>query len=85
MMRVEALRRLGNRCWWNEDTTESGREALVHYHEKIDEKRNIGLGPEHDWTSHAADAIGMMAMVYKEPSAMASFNRPINYPRRAVA
>lgn len=85
MMRVEALRRLGNRIWWNEDTTEHGREALVHYHEKIDEKRNIGLGPEHDWTSHAADSIGMMAMCYAEPSATAAFNRPLHYANQGYA
>jgi phage terminase large subunit len=29
----------------------------------------IDLGPEHDWASHAADAFGMMAIVYEEPTA----------------
>jgi hypothetical protein len=33
-------------------TTEAGREALGWYHEKKDEKRGIGLGPDHDWSSH---------------------------------
>jgi len=79
MMRVEALRRLGNRIWWNDGPTAPGREALVHYHEKIDERRNVGLGPEHDWTSHAADSIGMMAMCYVEPASSSAFNRPIQY------
>lgn len=32
-----------------------------------DEKRNVGLGPEHDWSSHAADAFGYMAIAYEEP------------------
>ena len=31
------------------------------------EKRSIGLGPEHDWSSHAADAFGYMAIAYEEP------------------
>jgi hypothetical protein len=31
-----------------------GRDALGYYHERQDEKRNVGLGPEHDWSSHAA-------------------------------
>src|SRR5215471_256326 len=29
--------------------------------------RSIGLGPEHDWSSHAADAFGYMAIAYEEP------------------
>ena len=33
------------------------------------EKRSIGLGPEHDWSSHAADAFGYMAIAYEEPPA----------------
>jgi len=84
-MRVEAVRRLGPKMWFNENTTEPGRDALGFYHERKDEQRNVGLGPEHDWSSHAADSFGLMAVCYVEPSAMASFNRPINYPRRAVA
>jgi phage terminase large subunit len=67
MMRIEALRRVFPRCWFNETTTEAGREALGFYHERRDETRNIGLGPEHDWSSHAADAAGLMAIVYEEP------------------
>lgn len=50
MMRVEALRRLGPQLWFNAETTESGREALGFYHERKDETRNVGLGPEHDWS-----------------------------------
>jgi len=33
MMRVEALRRLGPQIWWNESTTEPGRDAIGFYHE----------------------------------------------------
>ncbi len=79
MMRIEALRRLGPQLWFNEDTTEPGREALGFYHERRDEARNIGLGPEHDWSSHAADALGLMAVCYEQPGRAAAFNRPIRY------
>jgi phage terminase large subunit len=65
--RIEALRRLFPSIWFNEDTTEAGRAALGWYHEKRDETRNIGLGPEHDWSSHGADAAGLMAVAYEEP------------------
>lgn len=68
MMRVEAVRRILPRCWFNETTTESGRDALGYYHEKKDEVRNIGLGPDHDWSSHSADAFGLMAIRYEEPA-----------------
>lgn len=67
MMRVESARRLFPRIWFNAETTEAGRDALGYYHEKKDEVRNIGLGPDHDWSSHAADAFGLMCIVYEEP------------------
>ena len=34
MMRIEALRRLGPQLWFNEASTEAGRDALGFYHEK---------------------------------------------------
>lgn len=66
MMRVDAGRRLFPRMRFNDGPTEAGRDALGWYHEKVDEKRNVGLGPEHDWSSHAADAFGLMCVVYEE-------------------
>ena len=45
MIRVNAVRRLLPSMWFNKDTTEGGRDALAAYHEKRDEERNIGLGP----------------------------------------
>ena len=38
-----------------------------------------GWGPEHDWSSHAADALGLMAICYEEPGREVSFNRAIRY------
>ena len=67
MMRVEAARRLFPQCWFDEAATEAGRDALGFYHEKRDEARNVGLGPNHDWSSHAADAFGLMCVAYEEP------------------
>lgn len=52
MMRIEAVRRLFPKIWFNEATTEAGRDALGYYHERKDEERNVGLGPDHDWSSH---------------------------------
>lgn len=67
MQRIEASRRLFPRIWFDAGRTEPGRDALGNYHEKRDDERNVGLGPEHDWSSHAADAFGLMCIDYTEP------------------
>ena len=66
MARIESGRRVFPQVWFNQDTTEAGRSALGWYHEKKDEVRGIGLGPDHDWASHSADAFGLMAIVYEK-------------------
>ena len=83
MQRVEAVRRAFPMYWFNEGTTQAGLDALGWYHEKRDEERGIGLGPNHDWASHSADAFGLGASVYEAPT-----NRPvepIKYTRRYLA
>src|SRR5574343_1214098 len=65
-VRIEAVRRVFPSCWFNEATTEPGREALGWYHEKRDDARGVGLGPDHDWSSHGADAFGLMACDYEK-------------------
>lgn len=67
MFRVEALRRLFPSIWVNEGTTEAGMEAIAAYKAKWDDKRELDLGPDHDWASHSADALGMVGIVYEEP------------------
>lgn len=78
--RIEAVRRAFPNVWFNEATTEAGRKALGFYRENWDDKRQIGLGPLHDWASHSADAYGLMAVDYElhgTPVSMA----PIPYKR----
>jgi len=48
---------------------------LGWYHEKKDPARDIGLGPDHDWSSHGADAFGLMCIVAEEAQRAAA---PIN-------
>lgn len=67
--RIEAVRRLFPSIYFNDVATEPGRDALGFYHERRDDKRGIGLGPEHDWSSHAADAFGLMAVDYEQNGA----------------
>lgn len=66
-VRIEMVRRRLPQCWFDEKA-QPGIDALAAYHEKRDEKRGVGLGPDHDWASHGADAFGLMCMDYKEPT-----------------
>ncbi|HKR17647.1 PBSX family phage terminase large subunit [Rhizorhapis sp.] len=79
-IRIEAVRRLFPRMWFDETRCAGGLQALGWYHEKKDEVRGIGLGPEHDWSSHCADAFGLMAVTYKPPA----IQRVINYSNRGI-
>lgn len=80
-MRIEAGRRMFPSIWFDEESTAGGREALGWYHEKKDENRDIGLGPEHDWSSHGADAFGLMCVAYEAPKPK---DEPIKYPKMRV-
>ena len=80
--RIEAVRRLFPSMWFNEETTRPGLDALGWYHEKKDEVRGIGLGPEHDWASHGADAFGLLAIAYKPPQVGSL--KPIPYSTKGV-
>lgn len=71
LKRIEAARRLFPAVWFNEKTCSAGLDALGWYHERRDEARHVGLGPEHDFSSHAADAFGLMCVAYKAPRAAA--------------
>lgn len=80
--RIEVCRRLFSSIWFNEDTTQPGLDALGWYHEKKDEERGIGLGPEHDWASHGADAFGLMCVAYELPDA--NKRQPIKYKNLGI-
>lgn len=80
--RIDAGRRWIDSMYFNEAPTKPGLEALGFYHERIDQKRGIGLGPEHDWSSHAADSFGLMALCYDPPKLSV---RSGNKNRNAIA
>lgn len=64
---IGAVRMMLPKCWFDARKTESLIEALRLYQEKRDVKRDISLGPLHDWTSHAADCMRYMAVSIKAP------------------
>lgn len=81
IQRIEAGRRVFPSVWFNEDATTAGLDAIGWYHEKRDEIRNIGLGPEHDWSSHGADAFGLMCVCAEKIFNESSWGGSLNYPR----
>lgn len=75
--RIDAVRKVFPRLWFNDDACKQGLRALAFYHEKIsDDDRKARMGPDHDWSSHAADAFGLMAITYTPPT------KRIEAPRR---
>tara|TARA_R110000787_G_scaffold42047_1_gene103369 strand:+ start:5271 stop:6578 length:1308 start_codon:yes stop_codon:yes gene_type:complete len=83
LLRIDAVRAMLPRCRFNADTTEAGRVALGAYRQKIDEARGIGLGPVHDWASHAADAFGLVA-VYAERARTVNKRQPLRRNLKGV-
>lgn len=80
MARVEEMRRLFPRMWFDAERCEVGLQALGWYHEKRDNERDAGLGPDHDWSSHSADAAGLGAIAFEEPRV----NRPLELPETGI-
>jgi phage terminase large subunit len=85
MARIEATRRMFPSVRFHDENTKYGREALGWYHEKRDEARNMGLGPEHDWSSHGADAFGMIAIYRKGLVDQTSWSTPLRRNLGGVA
>lgn len=60
-----ALRMVLPKCWFTESSTGKLVEALTSYHRKWDDdKKKFKDAPEHDGSSHGADAAELMAKVY---------------------
>lgn len=72
---IDAVRRLLSKCWFDEQACgkrkhlgHTGLDCLANYHKEWDEDTSsFSLKPEHDWSSHAADAFRYLAVTYKEP------------------
>jgi len=83
--RVTSTRILFHLMDFDEPRTEAGVEAISFYHEKIDEEREIGLGPDHDWSSHAADAFGAIGVVYDDLIEMRAGAGDVDWGNHAYA
>jgi hypothetical protein len=66
---IEAVRNILSKCWFDEEKCKIGIDALRQYHKEWDEKRKCySTHPEHDWSSHIADAFRYLAVSCKEKS-----------------
>lgn len=83
MQRIGVARRKFPNIWFNAPKVQPGLDALGAYHERKDEVRGIGLGPEHDWASHGADAFGLMCISHEEPSEQ-GWSAPVKVRARVV-
>lgn len=72
MLRIEAGRRDFPNWYFDKDKASGLLEALSHYHERKDDIRGIGLGINHDWSSHGADAWGGACVWYES-------NQPVKH------
>jgi phage terminase large subunit len=65
---INAVRLLLPRCWFDEASTEDGRECLVHYRRDYNKRLDeFKPAPVHDWASHGADAFRGLAVRHQIP------------------
>ncbi|AOJ10350.1 hypothetical protein WS71_24380 [Burkholderia mayonis] len=77
--RIQAARLLFPLLWIDGERCEEGLQALRSYHYDVDpDTKQFSKDPVHDWSSHAADAFGYMAVAMKEPKKEAP---PVEIPR----
>lgn len=67
---IQAVRTALPRCWFDAEKCADGVEALRQYQREYDEdKKAFRQTPKHDWTSHPADAMRMLAISWRpEPT-----------------
>ena len=64
---IQAARATLPNCVFHEETTSQGLEALKAYHHVWDdEKKTFTLAPEHDWSSHSADAFRYLSLSWRK-------------------
>ena len=61
---IQRTRTMLSRCYFNQETTKDGYEALKQYRREWDEGRQVFKNtPLHDWCSHSADAFSILPMI----------------------
>lgn len=66
---IQAVRATFPKTRWDGDRCAVGLKALKAYHREWDEDRKAySMTPRHDWSSHAADAMRTVGVVWKIPA-----------------
>ena len=77
---IQAVRQMLPKTWFHMERCSEGVEALRQYQREYDEdKKAFRQSPRHDWTSHPADAMRMLAVSWRlEPAVKApDVDRPL--------
>lgn len=81
---INAVRVMLPRCWFDEQKCQPGIDALSQYRREYDDKRHTYRDtPLHDWTSHASDALRILAMNLHRLD-QAKKMEPIKYPNMGI-
>jgi len=81
---INAARSIFPLCWFSEEHTARGRQCLAQYHYEVADDGTPSKLPEHDWSSHGADAFRYCGVALREeapkpkkpaPKAKASLGR----------
>jgi len=78
---INQVRMTLGRCWFDYEKTKQGLDALRQYRWATNEKGESKNRPEHNWTSHSADAFRYMCVGLNESKHWSS---KINYPQLAI-
>ncbi len=64
---INAVRRMIDQCWFDNERCARGIEALKAYRREYDDKlKDWKMNPLHDWSSHGADALRTFACGYED-------------------
>jgi phage terminase large subunit len=68
---IQAARATFPKCFFDAEKCDAGLQALRHYHrEWDDEAKKFRDSPEHDWSSHAADAFRYLSLSWRNPKSV---------------
>ena len=64
---IQAVRNVLGRCYFDKEKCDRGLSAIRSYHKEWDEDNQVfKKKPEHDWSSHGADALRTFAVGYRD-------------------
>lgn len=68
---IQATRAILPKCWFDEENTSDGVEALRQYRREWDDKKKVFVNtPLHNWASHPSDAFRMLAIAWKSAAGL---------------